>query len=398
MSNKVLPKTQYEILKGGPKADYNKANEVSRKEDTLKELSIGFADLDGAIKYYFDEVIKPTVVEGDSVIPVPVFYGSPEKWKNFQEDGYFRDKNGKIQAPLIAYKRTAIAKNRTLGSKVDANFPAIYYTQQYAHTPENRYDQFSKLTNSKPIKTFSNTVMCDYVDLTYEFIVWTDYVEQMNKIVESILYSEGSFWGEKERFKFRTKIDSFTNTTDLLADNERIVRTTFTVTMFGYIVPDSIIKQLSEKLSGKTYSPRQLSVETNVDAKSEIFTNKGVSTPSGPAIMMGSAYKVTNISTTTGIDPVITTYLNTNIAVESTSVTIPDTVTFAANFLTAPSGLPTTSKTSFTFFINSLHVEPSAVISFTNPTPGVCTLVLNTSVLGYTLVSGDLIVAIGKFE
>ena len=25
MSNKVLPKTQYEILKGGPKADYNKA-------------------------------------------------------------------------------------------------------------------------------------------------------------------------------------------------------------------------------------------------------------------------------------------------------------------------------------------------------------------------------------
>lgn len=395
MSNKVLPKTQYEILKGAPKADYNKANEVSRKEDTLKELSIGFADLDGAIKYYFDEVIKPTVIEGDSVIPVPVFYGSPEKWKNFQEDGYFRDRNGKIQAPLIAYKRTAIAKNRTLGSKVDANFPAIYYTQQYAHTPENRYDQFSRLTNSKPIKTFSNTVMCDYVDLTYEFIVWTDYVEQMNRIVESILYSEGSFWGEKERFKFRTKIDSFTNTTDLLADNERIVRTTFTVTMFGYIVPDSIIKQLSEKLSDKTYSPRQLSVETNVDAKSEIFTNKGVL---GPAIMMGSTYRVSNISTIAGIDPVIATYLNTNTAVETTNITVPNTATFAANFLTAPTGIPATSAANFSFFINSLYVEPSAILSFTNPSPGVCVLVLDTAVLGYTLASGDLVVGLGKFE
>jgi hypothetical protein len=397
MSNKVLPKTQYEILKGAPKAEYNKANDVSRRDDTLKELSIGLLDLDQAIKYYFDQVIKPTVVEGTTTIPVPVFYGSPEKWKNFQVDGYYRDKDGKIQAPMIAYKRTAIAKNRTLSSKVDANFPAIYYTQQYAHTPENRYDQFSKLTNSKPIKTFSNTVMCDYVDLTYEFIIWTDYVEQMNKIVESILYSEGSYWGEKERFKFRTKIDSFTNTTDLLADNERIVRTSFTVTMFGYIVPDAIIKQLSEKLSDKTYSPRQVNVLTDVDAKPEIF-NKGVAPSTAAAVAMGSTYNVTNTSITQGLDPLIQTYLNTNKAVESTNVTVPDTVTFAANFLTAPSGLPSTSKTSFTFFINSLFVEPSAVTSFTNPTNGVCTLTLDTGILGYTLISGDLIVAVGKFE
>ena len=179
MSNKVLPKTQYEILKGSPKAEYNKANDISRKDDSLKELSIGLLDLDQAIKYYFEEVIKPTVIEGTTTVPVPVFYGSPEKWKNFQTDGYYRDKNGKIQTPIIVYKRTGITKNRTLSSKVDANFPAVYYTQQYAHTPENRYDQFSKLTNSKPTKTFSNTVMCDYVDLTYEFIIWTDYVEHL---------------------------------------------------------------------------------------------------------------------------------------------------------------------------------------------------------------------------
>ena len=350
-----------------------------------------------AIKYYFDEVIKPTVVEGTTVVPVPVFYGSPEKWKNFQTDGYYRDKDGKIQAPMIVYKRTAITKNRTLSSKVDANFPAIYYTQQYAHTPENRYDQFSRLTNSKPIKTFSNTVMCDYVDLTYEFIIWTDYVEQMNKIVESVLYSEGSYWGQKERFKFRTKIDSFTNTTDLLADNERIVRTSFTVTLFGYIVPDTIVKQLSDKLSDKTFSPRQVNILTDVDAKPEIF-NKGIAPITAAAVAMGSTYNVTNTSITQGLDPLIQTYLNTNKAVESTNVTVPDTVTFAANFLTAPSGLPSTSKTSFTFFINSLFVEPSAVTSFTNPTNGVCTLTLDTGILGYTLISGDLIVAVGKFE
>ena len=167
--------------------------------------------------------------------------------------------------------------------------------------------------------------------------------------------------------------------------------------MFGYIVPDAIIKQLSEKLSDKTYSPRQVNVLSDVDAKPEIF-NKGTAPITPAAVAMGSTYNVTNTSITQGLDPLIQTYLNTNKAVESTNVTVPDTVTFAANFLAAPSGLPTTSKTSFTFFINSLYVEPSAVTSFTNPTNGVCTLVLDTGVLGYTLINGDLIVAVGKFE
>jgi hypothetical protein len=264
--NKSLPKTQYEISKGRTKSDLNKANDVSRKDDKLKELNIGLHDLDYAIQYYFDNVIKPQAKSGDNVIQVPVYYASPERWKNFQKDGYFRDLNGKIQSPLIAYKRTAVTKNRTLSSKVDGNFPAIYYTQKKVYTPENRYDQFSKLTNAKPINTYINTVMCDYVDLTYEFTIWTDHIFYMNKIVESILYSEGSYWGDTERFKFRVKIDDFQNTTDLPVDDERIVKTTFTVTLYGYIVPDAIIKQLSEKLSGKTFSTRQTIINIDPDA------------------------------------------------------------------------------------------------------------------------------------
>lgn len=395
MSNKQTPKTQYEISKGVPKKEFNKANDISRKDDNLSELNIGLYDLDYAIKYYFDNVIKPTVVDGTTVIPVPVYYGSPERWKNFQTDGYFRDVNGKIQAPLIAYKRTAVAKNRSLSSKVDANFPAIYYTQRKGYTSENRYDQFSKLTNAKPISTFINTVMCDYVDITYEFIVWTDYVEQMNKIVESILYSEGSYWGEKERFKFRTKIDSFTNTTDLLQDNERIVRTSFSVTLYGYIVPDSLVKQLSEKLSTKTFSPRQIIVQTEVDGDAVELAIGGGTNVAKPNVTLGSGGGNT-IKVSGNIDPTTLVYLNTNKSVLGSVITT-STATFGANFLTAPSTLPTTSKDNFSFFINGLYVEPAAVVSFTNNLSNICTLTVDVAELGYTLASEDEIVAIGKF-
>lgn len=38
----------------------------------------------------------------------------------------------------------------------------------------------------------------DYVNITYEFIIWTTYMEQMNKIVEKVIYSDGAYWGDPE--------------------------------------------------------------------------------------------------------------------------------------------------------------------------------------------------------
>jgi len=264
-TRKKLPKTQFEISKGAENKELNRSADIRRDDDTINELSIGLYDLDYAIKYYFDNVIRPEVVEFGNIIKVPVIYGAPEKWKNVQADGYFRDNNGKIQAPLIAYKRTGVTKNKTLGSKVDGNFPNLYYTQEIKHTQTNKYDQFSVLTNAKPIKTYINTIVPDYVDVTYDVIIWTDYIESMNKIVESVLYTEGAYWGDAEKFKFRSKIDSFTNTTDLAQEADRVVRTTFTITLFGYIIPNILAKNLSQAASTKAFDTKTFKTDNNVD-------------------------------------------------------------------------------------------------------------------------------------
>ena len=95
-TRKPLPKTQYELSKGSSDLSFERANDVRRDDDTLKELSIGLYDIDYAVKFYFEEVIRPEVEEFGNILKVPVMYGSPEKWKNVQADGYFRDKNGKI--------------------------------------------------------------------------------------------------------------------------------------------------------------------------------------------------------------------------------------------------------------------------------------------------------------
>jgi len=108
--DKVLPKTQVELSQDSietytnqgkvPAPDPKKRVEQrSVKNDDTKKLTIGLKDLDEAIFYYFNNVIKPSVIQNGTQKPVPVLYGSPERWASVQKDGFYRDKNGKIQVP-----------------------------------------------------------------------------------------------------------------------------------------------------------------------------------------------------------------------------------------------------------------------------------------------------------
>ncbi len=98
MARKPTPKTQREISKsqhiatdvqmGNPNNAAqinNRATQVSWKGDDVKPFSIGIQDIDEAIFYYFDNVIKPFVIQNGERLPVPIIYGSPEKWKIFRQ-------------------------------------------------------------------------------------------------------------------------------------------------------------------------------------------------------------------------------------------------------------------------------------------------------------------------
>ena len=226
--------------------------------------------------YYFENVIQPTVFQNGTTIPIPVIYGSPERMKSIQKDGYYRDKAGKIMAPLIMYKRNNIEKNYSIGNKLDANQPHNYAVAQKHYSKQNEYDNFNILNNRKPQKTYYAIIIPDYVTLTYQCSVYTYYVEQMNKIIESINYASDSYWGNPERFKFRARIDSYATNVTLNQGQERVVKSDFTIKMYGYIIPEVINKQLNsiKKFNNKTKI--NFSVETTTDGK--IF-EQGASIP-----------------------------------------------------------------------------------------------------------------------
>ena len=78
-----------------------------QENDRVGDIKIGLYDIDDAIKYYFDEVIRPRVTDFDEDVQVPVLYGSPERWVSAQRGQYYETKKVKIMVPLIMYRRTS---------------------------------------------------------------------------------------------------------------------------------------------------------------------------------------------------------------------------------------------------------------------------------------------------
>jgi hypothetical protein len=221
-----------------------RAQQISLKGDTDKQFTVGIGDIDETITYYFNNVIKPQVYQNGTLIPVPIIYGNPERWKAVQKDGYYRDKNDKIMCPIIMFKRTSMDKTYTIGNKLDANNPINYAVVNKGYQKGNAYSNFDILNDREPVNSYQTVIIPDYVTVNYECVVWTYYMEQMNKIVEGINYSSDSYWGDPNRFKFRARIDSFTDNTTVNQGEERLIKTTFNIKMYGYIIPNVINKDL----------------------------------------------------------------------------------------------------------------------------------------------------------
>jgi len=233
--------------------EINRAYQTAYDSTGDKKFSIGIKDIDEAVQYYFDNVLQLSVYQNNNKILVPIIYGSSEKWKSIQKDGYYRDQDSKIMPPLLVYKRDSIVQNRTLGNKLDGNQAHNVQLFEKGFTQKNIYDNFHVLQNQKPQKEYVVVVTPDYVTVNYKCIVWTSFVEQMDSIIEALNFASNSYWGDPSSFQFLTKIESFNDALTFNQGEDRFVKTEFNITLNGYLIPDTINAYLAQ-LQGKSYN------------------------------------------------------------------------------------------------------------------------------------------------
>ena len=378
----------------------SRSNITRRDLDKIPNFSINIKDIDFTIKYYVQNVIKPKVVENNRILDVPVIYGNPERWKSIQKDGYFRDERDKIILPIIIYKRNSISKDENISiDKLDANKPNLFYNFKKKYSEKNRYSRFSILNNEIPVNEFYSVVVPDYIVINYEFIILTESNEQMNKIIEAILYSEGSYWGEKDRFKFRTKINSFENAIEISSDTIRTVKTTFNLEINGYLLQDSINKELALNSGNfvKQFSTKQVLFKfedsiSSLEDLSKINVNSQKSPAGGTTEIR---YKVPPI------DYIILDYINTNKSLVGTIINDNSVIFENVKIYDLSSSYGINVKEDFKFFINGQFINKEFLSYFENDGNNVKITfdMVNLYGAGSALtLNNDIVVGIGKFK
>lgn len=239
----------------------------NRAEDTTDDfpkITISLYTVDNAIIKYLSDRIKPVVTQNGNQVTVPIIYGNPERWKSAQKDGVLRDSIGKIQLPVLLIRRTAMKKSE-INSPINKYYNRSFYTGWNRRTPYDRFGVTNGITPSR--EYFVTTATPDYYEFTYKCMIWTEYMEQMNAVVENISFESDDFWGEQNSYKFRTIIDSFEPLTELPSSNDRVVRTQFDMTVYAYLLPESQLDAGRNRgmLTRKKYGVKKVVTFTEIE-------------------------------------------------------------------------------------------------------------------------------------
>jgi len=248
----------------------NRAENIRRDLDTTKDFTVTLLDIDTTILEYIDKIIDIHVLNSGDNIKVPVMYASPERWKAIQKDGVLRDGQGKFQLPIIAFSR------KSFGKKQDMMSPNRHLTYPILQ----KYNEKNKYNPRDPLKGFIPpthqiyaVTLPDHITLTYDFKCQTEFVEQMNTILQKINWAAEDYWGDPKRFRFRVFMGDYDIVTETPTDNDRIVKGNFSITVHAYLLEESFE---SRKLTTeKILTPRKIMIGTEAVMSGDDFSALG---------------------------------------------------------------------------------------------------------------------------
>lgn len=261
-TNNVPNPIQNDANRSESKILENRALNVRRDTDKLKNFTVTIKDIDETVFSHLNK-LDLSVVDNGNTIRVPVSYASPEKWKSVRNDGFMRDNNGRVILPALVFYRVS--------SEIDPEMVTFNRYLRYSvikkYSEKNQYTKFSMLVGkNSPVNEVYNVVMPDHMNFNYKFIVWTEYIEQMNSIIERINFETNDYWGTEKGFKFKTSVTSYDHTTEVQVDSDRLIKTEFDLLLKGYLLPDLSAPGLDnfKSTTEKTFTAKKIILGTEV--------------------------------------------------------------------------------------------------------------------------------------
>jgi hypothetical protein len=365
--------------------DLNRGKEIKSSKKDLKK-SVTLFDIDYAMMSYLEDTVLPTLKDGKgAAIKIPVIYGNSERWNGARRQGVYRDTHSKIQLPLLMIRRTSIAKDETMSMpNRHISYPAITKWSK-----DNRYDRFTALGGDvKPKYEIFRIAMPDYVEVNYDCMCWTSYTEQLNEVIEQLNFAS-SYWGDKEKFKFRTSVGEFNVVNEVGEGTERINRVEFSLNVKAYLLPEKFDGELTTR---KSMSTKRVVVATEVDVTSGTGRLEGFLTTPSPYYDNKDLIDFLSLNNSKIQNPTSNNTITfTDIKLIKTPPSLTSVVT--TGIIAGSDSYDVKLYINGTRYYHNTHF--TVQINFT--TPNSLTINFSQSILGFIVDSGDEITITGKF-
>jgi hypothetical protein len=375
-----------------------RSEQTRRDDDVIRTAKRTIIDIDYAIKWFIDNEIQPQITEDEQLLSVPVIFANGEKWDNVRRLGYLRDEKGMLQSPVIMLKRSSVAERDSVKT-LDVNRPQsenvrIYKTK---YNERNRYqDTLFPVPTNKPLEEQKVYVVDipKYVTVEYEMLLWCNFTEQLNELIDQILLYSRFAWGNEDN-KFTTTLGSINFETVNTVGEDRLVRATIPLTVLGTLLSEQEARRSTLK---KMYSVKKLSFNTVVDVTSDLFSSTTI--PAGllsakSFIESGGNIVVNNGGSTTTVNAETMSYL-TQLTDQLATFSSTTTVTIAATAAINPVTQQTANKNEFNVYINGQYIDKIAY-EWTPSDMATQTIVFNTELLGYNIEAQDTIIVNGRW-
>ena len=219
-------------------------------------------NIDLALYEWVNETLNIHTISNEGWKKVPVIWSNAERAfmiKNFKDR---RDDEGTLVYPLITIERTSVEKNLSkkdsfgvsIFAPPDVKGGVIAISRQIQHekTKEFVNNDTYRIMGQKnfPKQDRTNTAVYEilytpypvYLDMTYDIVLRTEYLQQMNEIVVPFMAKTGginSFMLKKNGHRYESFIQSNFNlesNASSLNDQERIFTTKVQIKVLGYVL------------------------------------------------------------------------------------------------------------------------------------------------------------------
>jgi len=386
---------------GGMRPDIilNRSEQVRRDDDVIKTAKRTLYDIDYAIKWYIENEIRPQIVDQEQNLSVPVIFANGEKWDNVRRLGYIRDEKGMLQSPVIMLKRNSVVERDSVrGLDVNHVLPENVRIYKTKYNERNRYqdDLFPiPLNQPQPSEKVYVADIPKYVNIEYEMMLWCDFTEQMNNLVDQILPYSRFAWGN-EANRFSTSLGQVSFETVNTVGEDRLVRATIPLTVLGTLLSEQEVRRSTLR---KAYSVKKVTFENIINIGDDLFASTSVSSKVLQAQSFVSSGGTVVVSSPTGqtttIDAATMSYL-INLTEKIATYSNSNTITVNSFAAVNPVNFSTATKNEFDIYINGQYAD-KVTYTWTPSDVTTQTITFDTAELGFDILSTDVIVVKGRW-